>query len=105
MVDLAEDEPDQDAGGAASMPPIRNVAAITRSTSMPIIAAASRSNAVARIALPSRERATSSVSAAIIAKPEPTTTSRITQTCNGPASSATSGSTRSNVSYDRNSAP
>ena len=42
---------------------MKKVEAITRSTSMPIIAAASRSNAVARIALPSRERATSSVSA------------------------------------------
>ena len=40
---------------------MKNVATITRSTSMPIIAAASRSNDVARIALPSCVRCTKSV--------------------------------------------
>ena len=38
----------------ASAEPMKNVDAITRSTSMPIIAAASRSYEVARIALPMR---------------------------------------------------
>ncbi len=45
----------------ASTEPMKNVQAITRSMSMPIIAAASRSNAVARIAFPSLVRATSNV--------------------------------------------
>ena len=40
---------------------MKNVATITRSTSMPIIAAASRSNDVARIALPSCVFRTNSV--------------------------------------------
>ena len=44
---------------------MKNVATITRSTSIPIIAAASRSYDVARIALPSAVRFTSSVSATI----------------------------------------
>ena len=45
----------------ASAEPMKNVATITRSTSMPIIAAASRSNDVARMALPSCDRWTNSV--------------------------------------------
>ena len=51
----------------ASAEPMKNVEAITRSTSMPIIDAASRSNDVARIALPIFVRATSSVSPIISA--------------------------------------
>ena len=49
----------------ASAEPMKNVEAITRSTSIPIIEAASRSNDVARIALPIFVRATSSVSPTI----------------------------------------
>src|SRR3954451_14014867 len=46
----------------ASAEPMKNVAAMTRSVSMPIIDAASRSNEVARIALPSCVRETSKMS-------------------------------------------
>ena len=49
----------------ASAEPMKNVAAITRSGSMPIIAAASRSNETARIALPRRVQWTSANSANI----------------------------------------
>jgi len=49
----------------ASADPMKNVDAITRSTSIPIIDAASRSNDVARIALPIFVRATNSVRATI----------------------------------------
>src|SRR5919201_578416 len=49
----------------ASAEPMKNVATITRSTSMPIIAAASRSNEVARIALPSCVFRTKSVNPTI----------------------------------------
>ena len=45
----------------ASAEPMKNVAAITRLTSIPIISAAWRSNDVARIARPSCVRATKSV--------------------------------------------
>ena len=51
----------------ASAEPMKKVAEMTRSTSIPIIAAASRSNDVARIAFPIRVRATSSVSTTISA--------------------------------------
>ena len=49
----------------ASAEPMKNVPAITRSMSMPIIAAASRSNETARIALPSCVQRTSASRATI----------------------------------------
>ena len=52
----------------ASDDPMKNVDAITRSVSMPIIDAASRSYAVARIAFPNCVRATKAVSATMSAK-------------------------------------
>ena len=62
-LDVLEDQPGHDACRAGERRPTRNVKAITRSTSIPIIEAASRSNDVARIALPTVVRRTSSVSA------------------------------------------
>ena len=63
----------------ARIEPIRNVATITRSTSIPIIAAASRSYAVARIAFPSVVRPTSSVSAIISENAATTTRIRVVE--------------------------
>ena len=63
--DLAEHQAEHHAGCSARTEPMKKVEAMTRSTSIPIIAAASRSNAVARIAFPSFVRATSRVRATI----------------------------------------
>ena len=59
---------------------MKNVAAMTRSVSIPIIDAASRSKAVARIALPSRVRLTRYIRANISAIDDPTTTTPMTLT-------------------------
>ena len=69
----------------ASAEPMKKVATITRSTSMPIIAAPSRSNAVARIAFPSRVRPTKSVSATIRATAEEMTRMRSGEIFSTPA--------------------